>query len=544
MRKLLEKLSAFIGRKYGGQDLTIQVRVPRLVMICIIVMLILIPTMIAEISIGDYFSLGIEAATFLMQCLVLRLALSGKYVLASDIFSVLSYLVFIGLSLGLEASEVSSIRVMILFLAIPVVLVSLVSLRRIYARLFMILNLPIILLLYFFNFKPAITVSIENQLNPLITLTMLSYLICISVDQMRAITQSLMKETKAESEKNKRAKEKMRQVVDVILESLKKTRALDAEITGTTQEAETILSSVKDLESGSSRLQGGVGDTLKMLQAQRTSLTELSSVVDKQSSAVSESSAFIEEMNSSINNVASIARSKLAAAKTLLTDVKGAAVQLNATAEVFQGITDKVEGIRDVTQIISQIAGQSNILAMNASIEAAHSGTYGRGFAVVAEEMRKLADTSSKNVKRIEQAVVSIIKSVSETKTSMDGTQHTFNSLSREVAKVMNAFDEITLSAEQLSEAGKQMLEATAMLNSVSMQVRENTESMSESERTIERFNESVRAVAENASRQVESIGLHVARINAAMKNLETLSEDATKTVVETQSVLTGEDAI
>jgi hypothetical protein len=65
---------------------------------------------------------------------------------------------------------------------------------------------------------------------------------------------------------------------------------------------------------------------------QRTSLSELSSVVDKQSSAVSESSAFIEEMNSSINNVASIARSKLASAKALLTDVQGAAGQLNGTA--------------------------------------------------------------------------------------------------------------------------------------------------------------------------------------------------------------------
>jgi len=356
----------------------IQLRVPRLAMICAIIMLVLIPSMISEILIADYFSLSIEAGTFLLQCLILWLALSGKYILASDIFSVTAYVIFIGFSLTLKASEAASARVMILFMAIPVVLVALVSLRKIYTRLYMILNLPLILLMYFFNFKPAIADSTASQINVLITMIVLNYLVCISVDQMREITRALVGEQKAESEKNRLAKEKMRQLVEVILESLKKTRNLDAEISSTSLEAESILASIKDLESGSGRLRDGVGDTMKMLEAQRSSVGELSDVVDKQSSAVSQSSAFIEEMNGSINSVSAIAQSKLAAAKALLTDVQGAAGQLNRTADVFQGITEKVEGIRGVAKIIRQIANQSNILAMNASIEAAHSGTYGR----------------------------------------------------------------------------------------------------------------------------------------------------------------------
>ncbi len=535
------KIHDIFKRKYQGQGMEIQLRVPRLVMICAIIMLVLIPSMISEILIADYFSLAIEAATFLLQCLILGLALSGKYVLASDIFSISAYVIFVGFSLSLNAGEAASARVMILFMAIPVVLIALVSLRKIYTRLYMILNLPVILLMYFLIFKPAIADSTASQVNVLITMIVLNYLVCISVDQMREITRSLVNEQKAESEKNRLAKEKMRQLVEVILESLKKTRNLDAEISSTSLEAESILASIRDLESGSGRLRDGVGDTVKMLEAQRASVGELSDVVDKQSSAVSQSGAFIEEMNGSINSVSAIARSKLTAAKALLTDVQGAAGQLNRTADVFQGITEKVEGIRGVAKIIRQIANQSNILAMNASIEAAHSGTYGRGFAVVADEMRRMSMTSAENVKKIEEAIKSIIASVAETKKSMDGTQATFNSLSNEVRNVMDAFDEITMSAEQLADAGKQMLETTAMLNQVSMQVRDSTSAMSESEKRIGDFNESVRHIAESSIRQVNTISVHTGRIAAAMKGLKALSADATKTIAETQSVLDGD---
>jgi len=123
----------------------------------------------------------------------------------------------------------------------------------------------------------------------------------------------------------------------------------------------------------------------------------------------------------------------------------------------------------------------------------------------------------------------------------MDGTQATFNSLSNEVQNVMDAFDEITMSAEQLADAGKQMLETTAMLNQVSMQVRDSTSAMSESEKRIGDFNENVRRIAESSIRQVETISVHTERITAAMKGLKALSADATKTIAETQSVLDGD---
>ncbi len=537
------KLTNFVLRKYKNQSMELQLRAPRLALICLIIMVMLVPSMVSEITIRDFASLGIEAGTFLLQGFIILLTLLGRYTLASDIFSISAYIIFIGFGLTLNTNETASYRVMILFMTVPVVLVSLVSLRKIYTRLYMILNPPLTLVIYYFQFRPTITDSAAYQINALFTMLSLNFLVCLCVDQMREISRTLVFRQKAESEKNRAAKEKMRQLIDVTLTSLDKTRNLDTEIAGTTKEAQTILDSIKGLESDSGRLREGVTDTVKMLEAQRASIDDLSAVVDKQGSAVAQSGAFIEEMNGSITNVSSIAKVKLAAAKTLLTDVQGAGKKLNETAGVFHGITEKVEGIRNIIKIIRKIANQSNILSMNASIEAAHSGEAGRGFAVVADEIRSLSTTSEANARKIDEAIRSIITSIVETKKSLDGTQATFNALGAEVQNVMNAFDEITMSADQLAEAGKQMLQTTAMLNQVSMQVRDSTSAMSESEKNLGRFNESVRQIAEDSIGQVRTISMHTARITEAMKGLKMLSEDATRTIAETHTVLDGEDA-
>jgi hypothetical protein len=92
----------------------------------------------------------------------------------------------------------------------------------------------------------------------------------------------------------------------------------------------------------------------------------------------------------------------------------------------------------------------------------------------------------------------------------MDSTQATFNSLGAEIRNVMDAFAEITMSAKQLAEAGKQMLATTAMLNQVPMQVKDSAAAMSESEKNLGRFNESVRAITEDSIRQVQTISMRI----------------------------------
>ena len=88
-----------------------------------------------------------------------------------------------------------------------------------------------------------------------------------------------------------------------------------------------------------------------------------------------------------------------------------------------------------MVDIINSIAGSTNLLSMNAAIEAAHAGQAGRGFAVVADEIRKLADTSGKNSKEIERKIKDMISAINKAMTESTSTKSSFTEIREEISK-------------------------------------------------------------------------------------------------------------
>ncbi|MDA3813742.1 MAG: methyl-accepting chemotaxis protein, partial [Candidatus Cloacimonetes bacterium] len=123
--------------------------------------------------------------------------------------------------------------------------------------------------------------------------------------------------------------------------------------------------------------------------------------VAEQMTMVEESTASVTEMISSIDSIARITKTKTAAIDQLVETSANGAEKLKDTTNIINLINDKIDNISQMAGVIKGIASQTNLLAMNAAIEAAHAGESGRGFAVVADEIRKLAEASSKQSKEI-----------------------------------------------------------------------------------------------------------------------------------------------
>ena len=149
---------------------------------------------------------------------------------------------------------------------------------------------------------------------------------------------------------------------------------------------------------------------------------------------------------------------------------------MNRLATLMSSV-QKIEGsigsIQSMVAVINAIAGSTNLLSMNAAIEAAHAGDAGRGFAVVAEEIRKLADTSGKNAKEIGRQLKDVIQIIHDAVAESDSTRSSFESIRGEIASAIEAFNEITSATSELAEGGRQILEALQTLSDLSHRVQD-----------------------------------------------------------------------
>jgi len=129
---------------------------------------------------------------------------------------------------------------------------------------------------------------------------------------------------------------------------------------------------------------------------------------------------------------------------------------LESLRQSIGGVVRKTQEIQEIVRFILDIADRTNLLSMNAAIEAAHAGTSGRGFAVVADEIRKLADTSSKQAQSIKALVDSIAEVANQTVGKSDATGESFKKLLKDIEAVRHASQAIAAQVvQQETEDGK-----------------------------------------------------------------------------------------
>lgn len=214
------------------------------------------------------------------------------------------------------------------------------------------------------------------------------------------------------------------------------------------------------------------------LQTIMRTIEKLNKSIEVQTQTVDTSSVSVRQMVSNVQSVATIIEMNLQTLDELNTATKQGKTGIAAAVDLTQAVDDSSAILLDTSTVIQNIAAQTNLLAMNAAIEAAHAGESGKGFAVVAGEIRKLAEesnTQGKNITSILQGLKEKIKLVNSSAMSIEKQ---FDAIFELVEKtktqehiIMNAMQEQNTDSERIVNAMRTIDEMTHTVQNISSEM-------------------------------------------------------------------------
>jgi methyl-accepting chemotaxis protein len=258
----------------------------------------------------------------------------------------------------------------------------------------------------------------------------------------------------------------------------------------------------------------------------RTHTERLNDSIENQSAAVVESSSAIEEMVANIKSVADILRKNSESMEELLQASETGKDGINQVSAMLKTLEDDSDGLIEASAMIQNIAQQTNLLAMNAAIEAAHAGEAGRGFAVVADEIRKLAENSSTQGKSISTVLNNLKIQINQATSLANESQNRFARVSELLDQVQNQEMVIKNAMDEQATGSGQVLEAMHEINTITTQVRDGSVEMLQASAAILNEMDHLAGATEETNAEIDGISGNTDRIHTALKDLDNITNE------------------
>jgi len=288
-----------------------------------------------------------------------------------------------------------------------------------------------------------------------------------------------------------------------------------------------ITKNISFMEDSMNKLNNNVVDTTSGIEEIGANISQFKNQIEDQVSAVEESSSAVEQMISSLENVSRVTNLKLDSTKRLVDTTRHGEMLLTNTNQSFkEGISDKIEIITDMVTVIANISERTNLLAMNAAIEAAHAGDAGKGFAVVADEIRKMAEESSVSSKAISEVITTIVGAIQTTDGNMDATSNAFKAIHKEVNEINRALKEIASNTIELSTGGQEILKSVSLLNDTTSQISMGIKEIEEGSTSITDAMMNIQNISSQVLSSVHEITLGVKNVSTSFKEVSELASE------------------
>ena len=251
--------------------------------------------------------------------------------------------------------------------------------------------------------------------------------------------------------------------------------ALSSNMKITSTAAEKIGESVSFVRDHIKEQSSGVLEMQENIHQAIENIEDLDNSIETQSTSIGQAVFVIERMVADIQSVTHTIENTVDSIKLLNSAADAGNTAVSNAHTIVKNISEESEGLLEASNVIQHIASQTNLLAMNAAIEAAHAGDIGKGFAVVADEIRKLAEESSTQGKTITTVLKTLKEKIEALNSVAEETAIQFAEIMRQLSTVNSGSNTIMESVTKQNDGNTQVLESVKEVNAITARVKESS---------------------------------------------------------------------
>ena len=253
---------------------------------------------------------------------------------------------------------------------------------------------------------------------------------------------------------------------------------LASNMTETASAVHQISANIDGVKQQAMTQAASVTETAATIEEIVRTIKQLNNSIETQAASVAQSSSSVEQMVANIASIGQTLGKTDDAVKELTAATGDGKATLVTSNAVTQKIAEESGSLMEASSVIQHIASQTNLLAMNAAIEAAHAGEAGKGFAVVADEIRKLAEESSMQGKTITATLKTLSGEIETLSASSKTVEEKFNAIFTLAEQVKGMSTRLTEAMQEQENGSKEVLIAIKSINTVTIEVQAGSEEM------------------------------------------------------------------